>query len=211
MIISVASTKGGVGKSTIAVNLAVEASREGKKVLLVDSDVQGSAAGFRYARAKDDIQAMSIVTPTLHRDLNAFSSFDVVVIDCGGRDTGVFRSALLAADIVIIPVLPSQYDIWATADNVENVRAAAVVKNFHAFFLFNQIITHTKISGEAQAALKEIIDGAEISLLDTQIFSRVAYKTSISFGLGVSEYEPNGKAAAEVRALYDELKGVSLC
>ena len=211
MIISVASTKGGVGKSSIAVNLAVEASRDGKRVLLVDSDVQGSSVGFRSARQKDDIQAMSIVTPTLHRDLAAFSSFDVVVIDCGGRDTGVFRSALLAADIVVIPVLPSQYDIWAATDNVENVRVAAVVKNFQAFFLFNQVITNTKISGEAQAALTEIIGGGEIKLLETQLFSRVAYKTSISFGLGVSEYEPNGKAAAEVQALYAEIKGVASC
>jgi chromosome partitioning protein len=211
MIISVASTKGGVGKSTIAVNLAVEASRDGKRALLVDSDVQGSSVGFRSARSKDDIQAMSIVTPTLHRDLASFSSFDVVVIDCGGRDTSVFRSALLAADVVVIPVLPSQYDIWAATDNVENVRAAAVVKNFQAFFLFNQIITNTKISGEAQAALTDIIGGDGIRLLDTQLFSRVAYKTSISFGLGVSEYEPSGKAAMEVQALYAEIKGAVSC
>lgn len=205
MIITVASTKGGVGKSTIAVNLAVEATRDGKRVLLVDSDVQGSSVGFRAAREKDDIKAMSIITSTLHRDLSAFQSFDFIIVDVGGRDTGVFRSALLAADIAIIPVLPSQYDIWAATDNVENIRLARVVKEFKAFFLFNQVIQGTKISGEAIAALAEIVGEDGIKLMDTQLVSRVAYKNSISRGLGVSEYEPNGKAAAEIQSLYKEL------
>lgn len=211
MIISVASTKGGVGKSTIAANLAVESSRDGKRVLLVDSDVQGSSVGFRSARTKDDIQAMSITTPTLHRDLKAFSGFDVVVIDCGGRDTGVFRSTLLAADIVIVPVLPSQYDIWAAGESIAIITEAKIYKDFKPFFLFNQLIANTKVSNEASEALQEIIGESGIGLLDVQLFSRVAYKTSISKGLGVSEYEPSGKASAEIQTLYAEVKGVKLC
>ena len=207
MVVTVASTKGGVGKSTIAVNLAVEAARDGKRVLLVDSDIQGSSIGFRAAREKDDIKAMSIITSTLHRDLGDFKNFDCIIVDVGGRDTGVFRSALLAADIVIVPVLPSQYDIWAAADNVENIRLARVVKEIKTFFLFNQVIQGTKISGEATAALEEIIGEDGIKLMESQLVSRVAYKNSISKGLGVSEYEPNGKAAAEMHTLYEEIKG----
>jgi len=207
MVVTVASTKGGVGKSTIAVNLAVEAARDGKRVLLVDSDIQGSSIGFRAAREKDDIKAMSIITSTLHRDLGDFKNFDCIIVDVGGRDTGVFRSALLAADIVIVPVLPSQYDIWAAADNVENIRLARVVKEIKSFFLFNQVIQGTKISGEATAALEEIIGEDGIKLMESQLVSRVAYKNSISKGLGVSEYEPNGKAAAEMHTLYEEIKG----
>ncbi|HOE19057.1 MAG TPA: ParA family partition ATPase [Syntrophorhabdaceae bacterium] len=207
MVITVASTKGGVGKSTIAVNLAVEAAKDGKRVLLVDSDIQGSSIGFRAAREKDDIKAMSIITNTLHRDLRDFQNFNYIIVDVGGRDTGVFRSALLAADMVIIPVLPSQYDIWAAADNVENIRLARVVKEFKAYFLFNQVIQGTKISGEATAALEEIIGEDGIKLMESQLVSRVAYKNSISKGLGVSEYEPNGKAASEIHALYNEIKG----
>ena len=207
MVITVASTKGGVGKSTIAVNLAVEAAKDGKRVLLVDSDIQGSSIGFRAAREKDDIKAMSIITNTLHRDLRDFQNFNYIIVDVGGRDTGVFRSALLAADMVIIPVLPSQYDIWAAADNVENIRLARVVKEFKGYFLFNQGIQGTKISGEATAALEEIIGEDGIKLMESQLVSRVAYKNSISKGLGVSEYEPNGKAASEIHALYNEIKG----
>jgi len=205
MIVSVASTKGGVGKSTIAVNLAVEASRSGRRVLLVDSDIQGSSVAFRAAREKDDIQAMSIITPTLHRDLAAFKEFDLIVVDVGGRDTGVFRSALLAADLAVIPVLPSQYDIWAAGDNVETIRDARVYKDFKPYFLFNQVISGTKISQEAEDALKEIIGENGIKLLQTQLYARVAYKTSIARGLGVSEYEPQGKAAAEIASLYKEV------
>jgi chromosome partitioning protein len=206
MIVAIASTKGGVGKSTIAVNLAVEATYDGKNVLLVDSDIQGSSMSFRAVRDKDDIKASSIVSPTLHRDLPSFrQTFDFIVIDTGGRDTGVFRSALLSADVVVIPVLPSQYDIWAAGDNVDNIRFARIVKQFKVFFLFNQVIQGTKISKDAMSALGDIIGQEDIRLLNTRLISRVAYKNSISQGLGVSEYEPTGKAAAEIRSLYEEI------
>ena len=206
MIVTVASTKGGVGKSTIACNLAVEGIKAGERVLLVDADVQSSSLAFRAERPKDDIQAISITTPTLHRDLASFQGFDLVVIDVGGRDTGVFRSALLAADKVIIPVLPSQYDIWAAGDSIAIIKEAKVYKDFKAYFLFNQVIANTKVSTEAMEALQEIIGEDGLMLLKTQLFSRVAYKTSISKGLGVAEYEPNSKAAAEMKSLFKEIR-----
>ena len=107
MILTVGNTKGGVGKSTIACNFSVESALAGKKTLLIDADIQGSSIGFRASREKNDIKAMSITTPTLHKDIKDFQ-FDMVLIDVGGRDSAVFRSAIMACDLMIIPVLPSQ-------------------------------------------------------------------------------------------------------
>jgi len=205
-IVAVANTKGGVGKSTIACNFAIEAAKEKKNILLVDSDVQGSSIGFRAMRDNDDIKALSIVTPTLHKDLPAMkSSFDLIIIDAGGRDGQVFRSALMASDIVVIPLLPSQYDIWAARDSLEILKEARVYKTLTAVFLFNQVIQNTNIAKEASEALKEITNENDIKLLESTLYSRVAYKGSISRGLGVSEYEPNSKAALEVNQAYKEV------
>jgi chromosome partitioning protein len=119
MIITVGNTKGGVGKTTIAVNLAVEAVRDGKKVLLVDTDPQGSSMAFRAEREQDDIRAVALVSDKLHKDIKEFSTaFDWIVIDAGGRDNAVFRSAVAACDLFLLPVLPSQFDVWAVEDAI---------------------------------------------------------------------------------------------
>jgi len=117
-VIVVANQKGGVGKSTIACNLAVAFAYWGAKVLLIDTDVQGSSVGFRAIREKNDITAIAITKPTVHKDIRGFSNFDIVVVDAGGRDSAVFRSSIMAATygMLIIPTLPSVYDIWATED-----------------------------------------------------------------------------------------------
>jgi chromosome partitioning protein len=206
MIITVASSKGGVGKSTVAVNLAVCASTAGERVLLVDGDVQGSAIAWRSEREKDDIQATSILTPTLHRDLQKFSAaFSTIIIDVGGNDTGVLRSALFACDRVLVPILPSQYDIWAAADTAKIIAEAQTLKWFSAFVFFNQVIPSTIVSREAEAAMQEVLArGADLQVLVAQLCSRVIYKTSIARGLGVLECS-DMKAKVEICTLYEEL------
>ncbi|MBA3007018.1 MAG: AAA family ATPase [Proteobacteria bacterium] len=204
MIITVGNTKGGVGKTTIAVNLAVEAARDGKKVLLVDTDPQGSSIAFRAEREKDDIRAIALVSDKLHKDIKEFSAaFDWIVIDAGGRDNAIFRSAVAACDLFLLPVLPSQFDVWAAAD------AIAVFKEIQPFngmigrMVLNMVRPNTIVSSEAQEALAVYQD--DIPLLSEQLHNRVAYKASISNGQGVTEYEPSGKAAEETIILYKEL------
>jgi chromosome partitioning protein len=114
----------------------------------------------------------------------------------------------MASDLVVIPLLPSQYDIWAARDSLEILKEARVYKPLAAVFLFNQVIMNTNIAKEASEALQEITTENDIKLLKSTFYSRVAYKQSISKGLGVSEYEPNGKAAQEVRQSYKEIMEV---
>lgn len=203
MILTVGNTKGGVGKSTIAANLAVEAAIEGKRVMLIDSDIQGSTLAFRAVREKDDIKAMAITTPTLHKDIKDLKGFDIIVIDAGGRDSAVFRSSILSCDLMIIPVLPSQYDIWATNDTLEMLKEARAFKDIEAYFAMNQVIPNTIVSRDAMKAIREFKDG--IKLLKSLLHARVAFKNSIAQGKGVSEYERSGKAAKEIKGLYKEI------
>ena len=168
-VISIVNQKGGVGKSTIAVNLAVCAVKDGQKVLLIDADVQGSSLAFRAIREADDLQAVAITKPTIYKDVVNFVNFDLIIIDAGGRDNALFRSAIMAASygILIIPVLPSQYDIWATEDTLESLREARSIVDIEAYALFNQVIQNTNISKEAKEALEELTLEKDVKLLDT--------------------------------------------
>jgi chromosome partitioning protein len=203
MIITIGNSKGGVGKSTIACNLACMAAKENKKVLLVDADPQASSLNFRSIREADDIKATAITTPTLHKDLKEFTNFDLIIIDSGGRDSVIFRSAILAADILIIPVLPSVYDIWATSDTLEIVQEAKVYnEKLIARFLLNMVMPNTIMAREALQALEEKKD---IPILKNQLGARSSFKNGLISGQGVIEHDPKSKAAQELEACYHEI------
>ena len=207
MIITVGNTKGGVGKTTIAVNLAVEAARDGRKVLLVDTDPQGSSIAFRAEREKDDIKAVALVSDKLHKDVQGFGGlFDFIIIDAGGRDNAVFRSAVAACNLFLLPVLPSQFDVWAAEDAVAVYREIQPFNNMAGGMVLNMVRPNTKVSAEAEEALAEY--QVDLPLLGERLHNRVAFKMSISDGLGVTEYESQGKAAQEVTALYTKLNKI---
>ncbi len=206
-VVVVGNLKGGVGKSTVSCNLGVAGAMDGKKVLIIDSDPQGSSMTFRAVRQGDNLKAVAITRPTIHKDIRDFSNFDLVVVDAGGRDSALFRSAVIAAagGILLIPILPSQYDIWATEDTFAILKESRTFAEIRAFVMFNQVLQNTTVTQDALATLQEMTGENDVSLLNSKLFSRVDYKKSISEGKGVMEYAPNGKAAMELKALYDEI------
>ena len=203
-VIAVLNQKGGSGKTTIATHLARALQLDGADVLLVDSDPQGSARDWAAVREDQPLTVVGIDRPTIDRDLKNVARKDFVVIDGAPQAADLAVSAIKAADFVLIPVQPSPYDIWATADLVELVKQRIEVTDgrLQAAFVVSRAIKGTKIGAEVAEALA----GYGLPVLESRITQRVVYPGTAANGTTVMEAEPSGDAAAEVRALAAELK-----
>ncbi len=209
-VLSIANTKGGVGKSTLATNLAAEAASSGLQALLVDTDPQASSTVFAATRPEDrsEFRVIQMTKAILHRELPQLSEpYDLVIVDTWGQNNATFRSAVAAASLVLVPVTPSAYDVWASEDvfNVIDELAATRV-DLEIRVVMNLVIPRTRIAREALDALSELTEGLNTRLLDTRLHARVAWKMSSGEGLSVTEWEPKGAAADELRSLWRELR-----
>ena len=203
-VIAVLNQKGGSGKTTIATHLARALQLDGDGVLLVDSDPQGSARDWAAVREAQPVTVVGIDRPTIERDLKHIAHKDFVVIDGAPQAADLAVSALKAADFVLIPVQPSPYDIWATAELVDLVKQRIDLTDgrLQAAFVVSRAIKGTKIGGEVAEALA----GYDLPVLETRITQRVIYPSTAAAGTTVLDSDPAGDAAAEVRALSIELK-----
>ncbi|WP_333630728.1 ParA family partition ATPase [Agrobacterium cavarae] len=201
MIIGVLSQKGGVGKTTIAVNLAATFAKSGARVLLVDADPQGSALQWSAARDADPLfSVVGMAKATLHRELpDIAKDYNLVVIDGAPRVNELGRAAILASDMVLIPVQPSPYDIWAAAETVRLIQEAQQFKpDLKGAFVINRKIANTAIGRDVTEALSQF---ENIPVLGTALHQRVVYAESAGQGLSVLEVDPKGEAAREVASL----------
>ncbi len=201
MIIGVLNQKGGVGKTTIAVNLASCFSLSGRRVLLVDADPQGSALAWSSVRqAEPGFVVVGMAKPNLHREIPALAkNYDVVVIDGAQRVNELARAAIMASDLVLIPVQPSPYDLWAASETVQLIREARIYKeNLRAAFVINRKIANTAIGRDFAAAFDQF---AETPVLEAALMQRVIYAESAARGLSVFEAAPRSEAAREMLRL----------
>jgi chromosome partitioning protein len=205
MIVILAQTKGGVGKSTIAVNLAVERSRSGRDVLLVDADEQATASDFTALRTEQigrpGYTAVALSGAAVRTQvLQLAPKYADVIIDAGGRDTAGLRAALTVADVAIVPFQPRSFDIW-TFDKVSTLIAEARGYNDHLRAL--AVLNFADPQGGDNAAAAEALGGNEvIAYLDTPIGRRKAFPNAAAEGRGVCELKRlDPKANAEMDAL----------
>ena len=204
MIISIQNQKGGVGKTTLAVHIAHGLTLKGALVLLVDSDPQGSARDWAAAREGDPLfSVVGLDRPSVHKELPAIAkNYNHVVIDGPPRVSELARSAIIAADLVVIPVQPSPYDVWAAEEIVSLVREAAVFKeSLKSVFTINRKVVNTAIGRD----VTESLTSYEIPILNAQVCQRVPFAESATTGQTVLETSPKSKAAKEITALVDEL------
>ena len=205
MIISVLSQKGGSGKTTLALGLAAAFAKKGNAVLLVDADEQGSSLTWAEVRQSEPLfTCVGIPKPTLHKELPSLSkNYDVVLVDGAPRVSSVARSAIAASDMVIVPVQPSPMDVWAANEIVELINEAKPLNDkMECAFVINRKITNTAIGNEVAKALAGYGD---IPVLKTSIHQRVSFPEAAAQGLSIFEYEPKGKAAAEITKLQKEI------
>lgn len=205
MIIGLLNQKGGVGKTTLSVNIAASLARTGARVLLIDADPQGSALDWAAAREGDPLfSVVGLPRPTVHKEIAQIGhGYDHIVIDGPPRVTDLARSAIMASDVVLIPVQPSPYDIWAAEEVVKLIDEARVYKeNLKSAFVVNRKIANTAIGRDVREALAAY----PVHVLTACITQRVIFAEAAVQGRAVHEIDQNGPAASEIDAVLTELR-----
>lgn len=209
MIYTIGGIKGGSGKTTIAVSLAVLLSQMGRKVLLVDADAQATATEFSRWRTESlgetgftSIQLAEMQVRNEVRKLSA--NYDDIVIDAGGRDTASQRAALIVSDLVIVPFAPRSFDIW-TLEQVERLVKEMQIANpdLQAFAILNKVDQNHR---DCQDALEYIQESGTFQVLQSQLHERKVFANAAASGLAATEAKPkNPKATLELVALMEEI------
>lgn len=208
MILTIGNTKGGVGKTTLAVNLAIARALAGREVWLIDGDRQGTASAAIAVRAESG-RAPGIACAQ-YPDGSALraqvqqqrAKWDDIVIDVGGRDSTALRAALTLSDVLVVPFAPRSYDVWALEDIaglVEEARSLRV--GLQAFAVLNLADSGESSADNAEAAAA-VADVPQFSYLPQSIRRRKAFSNAGGQGLSVFELTPRDpKACVELTAL----------
>ena len=210
MIFTIGNTKGGVGKSTLALNLAIAMATRGRTVWIVDGDRQGTTAtamGIRAAAGKLPLIHCSHLPDgdELHAALVAEAAqFDCVVVDAGGRDSSALRAALVLSAAVLVPFAPRSLDMWALGDMCRLVDLArAANPNLKACAVLSGADATGRDNQDAADALENF---PQLDYLPTPIRRRKSVSTAIGHGLSVLEAQPKDpKAIAELKSFVDAL------
>lgn len=203
MILTVGNTKGGVGKTTLALNFAIARALAGRDVWLIDGDRQGTAQTAISIRAEAG-HAPGIACaqyadgPTLRAQVQQQAGkFDDIIIDAGGRDSTALRAALVLSDVLLVPFQPRSYDVWALNDIALLVDEARSVRDgLRAYAVLN-----CADPGEASAdnieAAAAVADVPQFEYLNTPIRRRKIFANAAGQGLSVLEISPKDKKASE--------------
>jgi chromosome partitioning protein len=209
-IIAVVNQKGGSGKTTVTMQLAGSIARRGYKVLVVDADPQGTAT--RWAASADDespfpasVVGLSAANAKVHREVKKFvEDYDCIIIDCPpAADSPVPQSALLIADLALVPIIPSPLDMWAAVGIRQVIQNVGDINDsLQSRLVLNQCQPKTTLAQESMEILPEF----GIELAKSQIQHRQVYRQSAVFGQSVHDMASKATAAIqEVNRLTDEV------
>ncbi|MCY4607375.1 MAG: AAA family ATPase [bacterium] len=203
MIVSFLNQKGGVGKTTLAVHTAAAVALAGHRVVLVDADPQGSALDWLASREAEPLfPVVGMPRPVLHRQVaDLAAGCDLLVIDGPPTLTDIARSAMLASDLVLIPVTPSPYDVWAAGELVRLIDEVRVVRDdLVARFVISRKIVGTAIGRDVEEALKA---WPSVPVLEAVVSQRVVFAETAASGSTAVETGRDAKAVREIEDLRD--------
>lgn len=203
MIVSLVNQKGGVGKTTIAVNVAHGLAGAGERVLLIDADQQGSVVRWKEIDRGNHFDVIHYPHADLHERAGELTKgYRHTVIDAPPAIGDVIQSVLMCSNLAIIPVSPSPLDIWSCREMVHLVKETRRQRrNLAGRLLICRKIVGTRIGREAREAL----DMYGMEIFQTEISQRIAYVEAMIAGLPVTAYAPGSEASQEIRSLCAEL------
>ena len=194
--IAIISQKGGAGKTTLAVHLAVAAEMARKSAAVIDLDPQGSATSWKDLRPGETPAVVPAQVSRLAQILESAARHgaDIAIIDTAPHSESAALAAARAADLILIPCRPAIFDLKAISTTVDLAKLAGKP----ACVVFNAVQPRGSLADEASAA----VESYQIPIAPTRIAQRAAYVHALTAGQVAQEYEPDGKAAEEIKLLY---------
>lgn len=215
MIYTIGGIKGGCGKTTLAVSLAVLLSKlkTNNDVLLVDADSQGTASDFSAWRTesigKTHYTSIKLTGIAVRNEVKKLKDkYDHIVIDAGGRDTSSQRAAIAISDVLLVPFAPKSFDMWTLEQVIELIKEMEIANpNLQCRAVLNRVDYNQKDIKEA----RQYIEESEVfKVLQNTLHERKAFANASAEGLTVLEHKPrNPKAIAELKAVFNEILALS--
>ena len=203
MIISFVNQKGGVGKTTVAINLAASLTRRSQRVVYIDADPQASAVMWHAIEKNKAFPILQRTEPLSKLDVDRYAAIhDHIIIDAPPSTGEIARSALKLADLAVVPVSPSSLDVWSCKGTLDMIREVREENSeLKVRLLVNRKIYGTRLARDAADTLSDL----NTTVFAAGLCQRVAYIDAMKYGVSVMQYAPSSKAAAEIEALCDEV------
>ncbi|MGB0848714.1 MAG: ParA family partition ATPase [Thiolinea sp.] len=203
MIISFINQKGGVGKTTLSINVASTLANAGHKVLLIDADKQGSSSAWASLREDTPFQVVSLARDNMAKDAMKLAlDFDYTIIDAPPHAESLSRSVIIASDLAIVPIEPSGLSSWASDLTVQQIQQAQEYKQtLKCGFVVSRKIGNSVIGRE----IREMVAASSIHVFQSDIENRVAYAESGTMGQTIFEWGCDKKAQSEIINLTKEI------
>lgn len=203
MIISFVNQKGGVGKTTTAINLAIGLKKKNYNLVFIDADPQGSAIQWHAIEGNKSFEILHHPSPIHATDIRQLSmNYDYVIIDAPPAIGDISKAILAVTDLAIIPLSPSALDVWScwgTLKMIDEIRP--LNSDIEVKLLINRKIPGTKIGRDSREAMNQF----QMDVFNTELCQRVAFIDAMTSGVSVMQYAPHSKAAGEIERLCEEI------